>query len=176
MNLPNSLTILRIIFVPFFILFVINNHFLLALIIFSLACLTDAFDGSLARRFDQGTRLGSILDPIADKLLLNSSFITFAFKGLLPWWLAIIILCRDILITVGGIVLYTRYKKIILSPTFIAKKTTLLLMLTITIVLLNVLFMNVFYKFLWVFIWFSTILTITSGLDYAYITYRRLSI
>ncbi|MGC9022478.1 MAG: CDP-alcohol phosphatidyltransferase family protein, partial [Dissulfurimicrobium sp.] len=89
MNIPNLFTLIRIVLIPILIIFLINGRFFEALIVFSLAGVTDALDGLIARMLRQKTKIGAILDPIADKLLLTSSYVTLAVVGRLPNWLAI---------------------------------------------------------------------------------------
>ena len=100
MNLPNKLTVLRIILVPVFVIVLLVNipyGALIAALIFSVAALTDSLDGYLARRWHQVTRLGIILDPLADKLLITAALISLVELGQIPGWVAIVILGRELL-------------------------------------------------------------------------------
>src|ERR1041385_7634031 len=99
----NQLTILRIVFVPAFIIFLVYREMALALATFVLAGITDVLDGIIARRFGQKTSIGAVLDPLADKLLMASSILILSlpqmeFHNTIPRWLMITILCRDIFI------------------------------------------------------------------------------
>ncbi len=109
----NQLTLLRFVFIPFFIIAIEYGHYRWALLIFVIAGLTDGLDGLLARLFHQQTDIGAFLDPIADKLLLSSAFILLAVKGKVGWWLTILVLSRDLLIiaTVAIIVLFSDYRR-----------------------------------------------------------------
>jgi cardiolipin synthase len=100
-TVPNELTLLRLAFIPFFIIAIKYDRFFLALAILVVSGLTDAFDGYLARSLDQKTALGAYLDPIADKLLMSSSYLVLALKGRIGWWLAILVLGRDVLLLVA---------------------------------------------------------------------------
>ncbi len=102
MNWPNALTFLRIALVPAFGWLWLTGHASLALAAFALGGLTDLLDGFLARTLDQRTRLGALLDPIADKLTLLVGFLVGASDGAVPWWLAVIVIGRDIVLTVGA--------------------------------------------------------------------------
>lgn len=101
-SIPNALSILRIILTVPVVLALLNNEFFLALVLFFIAGITDALDGWIAKRFSYQTRLGSILDPVADKLLLVSSFISLNMIGLLPLWLLLLIFIRDLMIVSGA--------------------------------------------------------------------------
>src|SRR6056297_586132 len=101
MNFPNALTLLRIFLVPGLLIAIIYDSHGIALSILVLAGLTDVLDGFLARRLNQKTRLGAFLDPLADKLLMTVSFIALAVRGLLPAWLAVLVVSRDFYLSVG---------------------------------------------------------------------------
>ena len=100
-TVPNQLTFLRLAFLPFFIIAINYDRYALALGILLVAGFTDALDGLLARELNQKTPLGAYLDPIADKLLLSSSYLVLALKGKIAWWLAIMVLGRDVLLLVA---------------------------------------------------------------------------
>jgi cardiolipin synthase (CMP-forming) len=97
-NIPNTITVIRILLVPALIWFLFQKAFSAALAVFLVAGLSDALDGYLARRLGQMTRLGALLDPLADKLLVASSVLILAGSGRIPWWLAATIIARDFLI------------------------------------------------------------------------------
>src|SRR5687767_14938173 len=97
-TVPNQLTFLRFGFLPFFIILVHYQRYAWALAVLVLAGLTDVMDGLLARSLNQKSALGAYLDPIADKLLLSSSFVVLALEGRIRWWLTILVLSRDVLI------------------------------------------------------------------------------
>ncbi len=101
MNIPNFLSLLRIILVPVIVIFLIQESYTKALITFTVAGLTDIIDGTLARTLNQQTKLGSFLDPIADKILLSTSFVTLSVFGLIPSWLTVIVISRDFIILLG---------------------------------------------------------------------------
>src|SRR5215469_52539 len=105
-TVPNQITLLRLGFLPLFLIFISYDHYQWASLILVAAGLSDAIDGLLARQLNQRSALGAYLDPIADKLLLSSSFIILSFKGKLAWWLTIMVLSRDILLlTVAAVIL-----------------------------------------------------------------------
>src|SRR2546428_11469794 len=125
MNLPNSLTVLRIILIPFFVGFLIYGHYGLALLTLIVAGITDILDGVIARMANQRTKLGAYLDPLADKLLLTSAFVTLSILHLVPIWVAIIVLSRDLIIVAGTLLLHMTQTPLEVAPTALGKGTTL---------------------------------------------------
>src|SRR5262249_21945705 len=104
-----------------------------ALIVFAIAGATDSLDGAIARLTNSRTTLGSYIDPLADKLLLVSSFLILTFLGFIPHWLAIIVISRDVIILVGFIVLYIiTGRSIVVRPSFVGKASTFFQLLTVT--------------------------------------------
>ena len=103
MNLPNKLTMLRIILVPFFVLFMSIGasavNLFIALVIFIVASLTDMLDGKIARKYGLVTNFGKLMDPLADKVLVMSAMLCFVSAGLAPAWIVIVILTREFLVT-----------------------------------------------------------------------------
>jgi len=164
-NLPNFLSLARILLIPILIILLINGAFFWALLIFSVAALTDAADGMLARLMQQRTLIGSYLDPIADKLLSGSSFICLAILGLIPGWLAVLVISRDIIILGGLLILFILGRLPKIQPTLASKLTTFFQLLTIVIVLFSQIlpFGSLLIK---VLIWTTGAFTILSGLQY----------
>ena len=103
MNLPNKLTVARIIMVPFFVVFLVNvtipHHFLIAGLIFALASFTDLLDGKIARKRNLVTNFGKFLDPLADKILVISALVCFVSLGLAELWFVLIIIAREFMVT-----------------------------------------------------------------------------
>jgi len=120
-NLPNTLTMLRIALVPVFLYTLYHRDYNHALIIFGVSALTDFFDGYLARRFHELTRLGKVLDPIADKLILISSFVLCGLLGLIPLWLAILVVGRDIIVMAGVGAIYVVARTFWVDPLRLGK-------------------------------------------------------
>jgi cardiolipin synthase len=174
MNLPNALTLIRILLIPLFIILLISKSFHGALIIFVIAGITDAIDGFLARIWHQRTDLGSYLDPIADKLLLASAFITLAILGIVPYWLTVIVMSRDILIAIGFWVLTMMDHKPTIKPRFTSKITTVFQILTIIWALLSVLHWG-FGSLFPILIRLTAFFTILSGIHYIYIGNKLLA-
>ncbi len=135
MSIPNFLSLLRIILVPLTVIFLIDGSFAKALAIFTLAGLTDAFDGFLARVLSQKTILGGYLDPIADKALLASCFVTLSIMGVIPAWLTVIAVSRDFIILFGISVLFMVSVPFEIRPVFVSKITTALQLITVFLAL-----------------------------------------
>lgn len=131
MNIPNAITVVRIILVPVMLYFLVEGRELLALLVFLTAAISDGLDGLIAKVLHQQTRLGAFLDPIADKFLLSTAFIVLAVLGSVPIWLAIMVVSRDLLIMTGiGILAWDNdFPEI--KPTVDGKITTLLQISTI---------------------------------------------
>lgn len=140
-TLPNFLTLLRILAVPCFAIALIYGYAIEACIIFALAALTDLLDGFIARRFNQVSALGTILDPAADKLLMTSAFLLLAFPKVpvvvaIPVWVAILAVSRDVLIALTALLAYDRLGKERFQPSWLGKMTTTVEMLAISLALL----------------------------------------
>jgi cardiolipin synthase (CMP-forming) len=113
MTLANQLTVLRILLIPVFVLLLVYDARILALIVFLLTCISDSLDGYIARTWRQQTTLGTFLDPIADKLLMMTTFATLALLKALPVPLTILLIARDILLSlVVGFVLFTTGRRL----------------------------------------------------------------
>ena len=108
MTIPNFITIIRILLTPVIIIYLINDAYFLALILFILAGLSDAADGLIARLFDQKSKLGAFLDPLADKVAIDTITVSLVLVKGLPIWVAAAILGRDLLIVLGGLTLLSR--------------------------------------------------------------------
>lgn len=135
MSIPNFLSLFRIILVPVTVIFLIDGSFFTALAIFTLAGITDALDGFLARVLSQKTVLGAYLDPIADKALLTSCFVTLSIMGVIPGWLAVIVVSRDFIILLGISVLFMVSVPFEIKPIFVSKVTTAVQIITVFLAL-----------------------------------------
>jgi cardiolipin synthase (CMP-forming) len=131
MALANQLTVLRILLIPVFVLLLVYDVRIAALIVFLLTCISDSLDGYIARTWRQQTTLGTLLDPIADKLLMVSTFATLALLKALPIPLTILLIARDILLSlVVGIVLFTTGRRLP-GPTLLGRAAVFSQMLTV---------------------------------------------
>lgn len=133
--LPNAISLLRLVLVPPILLLILNGSYAIALVLFVVAGFSDGVDGYLAKRFHWHTRLGALLDPIADKFLVAGVFVTLAIAELIPVWLAAIVILRDVVI-IGGAVAYNYIVKPVEGdPTRISKVNTALQLLLLLFVL-----------------------------------------
>lgn len=167
-NLPNMLTVARILMIPLFVILLLRGSFLHALLVFTIAGISDALDGLLARLFNQRTVLGAYLDPIADKLLLTSAFISLALLHSIPGWLAVIVISRDILIILGIAIFTITDIKVKIRPTLVSKFTTFTQLLTVFFTLLNPELAGAVTIKQTLF-WATAVVTVLSGLHYIYI-------
>jgi len=99
-TVPNMLSALRLVLVPVFLYMLLNDHGLVAITILAVSSITDFLDGYLARRYHQVTRLGQLLDPAADRLYIFSTLVAFSIQGVIPWWLALLVIGRDFMLLV----------------------------------------------------------------------------
>lgn len=132
MNIPNFLTLFRILLIPLLVIFLLEGKDAAALWVFVAAGVTDAFDGFLARVLKQKTDFGAFLDPIADKLLLITSYITLSVLGMMPDWLTVLVVSRDLIIVMGIGILMFYSRSFAISPTIVSKITTFIQLITIT--------------------------------------------
>ncbi len=130
-NIPNILTIIRILLVPVFLFFITNDMLAWSIAVFVAAGLTDALDGLIARTFNMRTEFGAIIDPIADKFLLSSAFIALTFKGFVPLWLCVPVILRDIVILAGVALLRFAGRRVNIMPTIFGKMTTAFQIITV---------------------------------------------
>lgn len=181
-NVPNVLTIFRILLTPLFIicLFYPNQYARLwALLIFIIASVTDAFDGHYARKYDQVTKHGKFLDPLADKILVSSAFISFAILGLVPYWMVVLIIFRDLFVTGLRMVMESQGFTMITSN--IAKVKTAA-QITVIIFILAFLGFQIFnfdwlktvysfiveYRIVYILTLIATIFTVYTGISYIF--------
>ena len=170
MNSANQLSILRMVFVPIFLLLVVYGYSGGALAVFVVAGITDALDGLIARRLNQRTPLGMFLDPFADKLLLVSAFVVFSLTTLeltvrIPLWLAITVISRDVLLVVCVLIINLTMGPRLFNPSILGKATTALQLATVLAVLTS----NYLREQLPLFdglLYVTLLLTIVSGMGY----------
>jgi len=174
MNIPNSLTILRILLVPCYVGLLVYGRFDQALIVLIVAGITDALDGAIARVTNQHTKLGAVLDPLADKLLLTSGFITLSLIHLIPSWVTILVVSRDVILMLGTAVAHVTDSHVDITPTFLGKGTTFLQLSYIVMVIFlssHHIDLAVMLPLLFCMVSF----TLLSGLHYLYRGYRHTS-
>jgi len=172
---PNQLTLLRLIFIPFVIVSIVVEEYGTAFALVLVAGITDGLDGLLARRLGQQTELGGYLDPIADKLLLTSSFVALGLDRRIPLWLVILVLSRDIIILVTALVMVLTTSLRKFPPSLYGKINTVGQVATVLLTLLVLLYSHVLlYWFQQAAVYLTGIFTVISGLHYAFATAERL--
>lgn len=182
MNLPNKITVGRIIAAPFFMIFLLidNMYFrYLATLLFVTAALTDAYDGYLARKTGVITGFGKFMDPLADKVLVSTAFIAFVALGYVQTWMILVIILREFLVT--GLRSLAAYKGVVIMPSYVAKWKTGCQMTVITVILvyINIRSTLVPLGYTWsilttdsvflvfdVMIFITMLLTVGTGIDY----------
>jgi cardiolipin synthase len=138
MNLPNALTVIRILLVPLFLYKALTGDLTFAAIVYVTAAITDGLDGFIARFWHLQTRLGTFLDPLADKLLIATSFVTLTILGLAPLWLTMAVLTKDIIVAFGSLIVYLMQGTLTVRPRPIGKVTTFFQFMYVLLVLVTV--------------------------------------
>ena len=173
--LPNALSIIRIILTVPIVIALLKGQYLLSISLFLLAGVTDALDGWIAKQFSFQSRLGSILDPVADKILLTCTFVSLYWVGILPLWLLLLICVRDVIIVAGALGYFLgeiSRTNDLLKPTLISKFNTVLLIALV----LYLLFIQFYIEFAeWLEIVFIIVATSTalSGADYMWLWIKK---
>jgi cardiolipin synthase (CMP-forming) len=172
---PNQLTLLRMIFLPFIAIAIVDGYWMRALILFVLAGISDGLDGLLARWLQQRTRLGQYLDPIADKLLLSTMFLVLSSTHKIPWKFTILVFSRDVGILVVCAVVYSTTTLRDFSPSIYGKANTLAQVATLLLVLVD----EVRPEPAWTVaktagLWVTFALTLISWLHYTWLVGYRL--
>ncbi|MEE1009661.1 MAG: CDP-diacylglycerol--glycerol-3-phosphate 3-phosphatidyltransferase [Agathobacter sp.] len=168
MNLPNKLTMFRVILIPFFVFFLMAPYFegygnYIAVAIFIVASLTDLFDGKIARKYNLVTNFGKFMDPLADKLLVSSAMICLVELEMLPSWIVIIIIAREFIIS--GFRLVASDNGVVIAASYWGKFKTTFQMLMVIVLILDLPY-KAFDIIGVILIWIATILTIVSLIDY----------
>ena len=171
---PNLLTLMRICLAPFLVAAILENHFEIGFILFVVAGLTDALDGTLARVLKQRTVLGQYLDPVADKLLLSTLFLVLLHQGLIPVRVTVLVFGRDVGILLVSAILYAAAGRREFHPSVWGKANTLAQVTAVAVVLLHQLTHAPWVVALRSFaLWATMVLTVVSGLHYAWLASRR---
>ena len=172
---PNQITLLRMVFLPFVVIHLVNAHYHWALTLFVLAGFSDGLDGLLARRLHQQTVLGQYLDPIADKLLLSTTFLVLSILHLIPWKFTVLVFSRDISILCASAVLYAIAGLRDFRPSIFGKANTFSQVAAVFFVMLYQVHPA---RWIWIarltFLRFTFAFTIISGIHYVFLVGQRL--
>lgn len=174
MNLPNKLTMLRVIMIPFFVVFMLMDGMAsaryIALALFVVASFTDFLDGNIARKHNLVTNFGKFMDPLADKLLVCSALICLIETGQLPAWYVIIIIAREFIIS--GFRLIASDNGIVIAASYWGKFKTVSQMIMIILMIVNIPALSIVTT---LFYWIALILTVVSLVDYIKKNFQVLS-
>lgn len=176
MNLPNKLTLLRVIMIPFFVCFLLlenganPTYRYIAAAIFIIASFTDMLDGKIARKYNLVTNFGKFMDPLADKLLVCSGLICFTALNQLAAWIVIVIISREFIIS--GFRLVASDNGVVIAASYWGKFKTVSQMIMSVLLILNIPALSLVTT---LFIWIATILTVVSLIDYIAKNYRVLT-
>ena len=176
MNLPNKLTTLRVIMIPFFVFFLLwqngeNRTFrMIALALFIIASLTDLLDGKIARKYNLVTNFGKFMDPLADKLLVCSALICLIELNALPAWMVIIIISREF--TISGFRLIASDNGVVIAASYWGKFKTTFQMVSVVLLILDIPALAFVTT---ICVWIALVLTIVSLVDYIYKNHKILT-
>ena len=176
MNLPNKLTTLRVIMIPFFVFFLLwqngeNRTFrMIALALFIIASLTDLLDGKIARKYNLVTNFGKFMDPLADKLLVCSALICLIELNALPAWMVIVIISREFIIS--GFRLIASDNGVVIAASYWGKFTTTFQMVSVVLLILEI---QALAFVTTICVWIALLLTIVSLVDYIYKNHKILT-
>lgn len=172
-HLPNILTAFRFLLVPPVVMLMLKDEFMPALVLFAVAGFSDALDGFLARRYNWTSRIGGLMDPLADKLLMVSSYVTLGWLGLLPVWLVGLVIVRDLVIVTGAIIYNARIEHIEAEPSIVSKLNTLAQILLVLSVLFNQAFMELPAWWIDLLVYSVLVTIVWSGVGYVWTWGRR---
>ncbi len=165
MNLPNKLTMLRIILIPVFMIFLLTGHWYISAVIFVVASVTDTLDGQIARRYNLVTNFGKIMDPLADKLLVFSALLCMIQLSVVPAWMVVIMLARELLIV--SLRAVAAAQGIVIAASWWGKIKTITQMAAVILLLIqNWPFGPEGFPLATIVLWIAVIMTVVSGIDY----------
>ncbi|MEJ2307743.1 MAG: CDP-alcohol phosphatidyltransferase family protein [Gammaproteobacteria bacterium] len=174
-QIPNVISVFRILLVIPIIVLMLREEYAQALILFAVAGVSDGLDGFLAKRFQWQTWIGGVLDPLADKVLLVSTFLALGWLGRLPWWLVGLVFLRDLVIVAGALIYHYRIGKVNAEPTIISKVNTFMQILLVLVAMLAQIF-ALPAPLVTILIYLVAVTTVISGLDYVIKWGRRASV
>ena len=173
-QIPNALTTLRLILALPVCLLILNENYPAVLWVALIAGLSDAVDGYLARRLNALSYYGAVADPLADKTLLLSTYIAFSVVGLLPWWVAVLLLIRDLLIVSGALIYRRKFGHYKMAPSVWGKSCTAMQILFALMLLMQQVYPVLPEFILQVALWLVILLAFVSGGHYLYIWGRKI--
>lgn len=172
-DIPNLISIMRIFLSIPIVWMLFEQRFDLALVLFAIAGISDGLDGYLAKRNNWQSQLGGLLDPLADKVLLVSSFLSLGLLSLIPLWLVMLVILRDLVIVTGALVYNFRIKELEAAPSIISKINTFAQIVLVLAVVLDMGLIELPVLVIDGLIWLVVITTVVSGVNYVWVWSRR---
>jgi cardiolipin synthase len=172
-NIPNAITIVRALLVPVVAFALVARDYDLALTLFLACAIGDFVDGYIARRFDLRTRFGAIADPLADKAIMLAATLLLAWQGWLPWWFALLVVLRDVVIVAGALAYHLRVGHVDMAPTRLSKANTAFEFVLLAGVLALAAELIEPGAWLRVLLWVCTATVIASGVQYVVVWSRK---
>lgn len=172
-DIPNIITAFRFLLVLPVVVLLLQGRFAIALVVFGIAGFSDALDGYLAKHYHWTSRVGALMDPLADKLLLLSSFITLGWLGWIPYWLVGLVILRDLVIVSGAIVYHLRIERLEAEPRPASKLNTFTQIMLVLAVMFSLGIQELPALWMDVLLYSVLLTTLWSGLDYVWIWSRR---
>ena len=173
LNLPNVITVARMLLVPVLAYLLLRQAYAYALLAFTVAAVSDAVDGFLARRFNQFTRFGAIMDPLADKAILLTAVVLLGWSGLLPLWLAAAIVARDIVIVSGALAYHWLAGSVDMAPSLLSKLNSFLQFGLVCLIIANAAAMFDISAWLPALFLLVLLSTAASGVHYVWVWGRK---
>ncbi|MCG8427755.1 MAG: CDP-alcohol phosphatidyltransferase family protein [Chromatiales bacterium] len=172
-DIPNLISIMRIFLSVPVVWMLLEQEFVVALVLFAIAGISDGLDGFLAKHYGWQSHLGGLLDPLADKVLLVSSFLSLALIGIIPVWLVLLVILRDLVIVTGALVYNFRVETLEAEPSRISKINTAMQIFLVLMVVLDKGLFHLPIDWVEAMIWIVAATTVASGVDYVWVWSRR---
>ncbi|WP_313957289.1 CDP-alcohol phosphatidyltransferase family protein [Sedimenticola selenatireducens] len=171
-DIPNLISVLRIFMSVPVVWMLLEQQFGIALVLFAVAGISDGLDGYLAKHYGWQSQLGGLLDPLADKVLLVSSYLTLALIGIIPVWLVLLVILRDLIIVTGALVYHFRVMELDAHPSMISKVNTFSQIVLVLAVVLDRGLVSLPELLIDSLIWVVLITTVASGVNYVWVWSR----
>ena len=175
MNLPNLISLARLLSVPLCVWLLVRGEYAVVFWVFLLAGVSDAVDGFIAKRFNQASQLGAVLDPLADKALLVSVYLTLGQQNHIAPWLVILIVFRDVMILGGVFVQRLFTDQQLMRPTYVSKFNTVAQIVLVIVLLAQLGFNDGLADFVEVLVWLTAATTVSSGGTYLVLWLRQMT-
>lgn len=172
-DIPNIITVFRFLLVTPVVWAMLNDRFGLALLLFGVAGLSDAVDGYLAKRNNWTSRMGALMDPLADKLLLVCTFVTLGWLGWIPIWLVVLVILRDLVILTGATVYHFRIERVTMEPSLLSKLNTFTQIMLVLAVMFSRGIQELPHLWIDVLLYSVLVTTLLSGVGYVWTWSRR---